>query len=121
MALSLYASKLVSPRLENVKDILPRLLAQSSWLEAYRDKRGTYTETEGSDKCQNPLFCVSVYLLFRAASSQVSSARVSLTAVFGMGTGVPSPSSTLTLVGSGYPPLLYKDPWAFAPHPDLQN
>ena len=64
------------------------------------------------------VFCVGIYLFYRAASSQVSSARVSLTAVFGMGTGVPSPSSTPTncsaptIVGaevvtrSGFEPLL---------------
>ena len=40
--------------------------------------------------------CVGAYLSSRAASSQVLSAQVSLTAVFGMGTGVPSPSSTPT-------------------------
>ena len=40
--------------------------------------------------------CVGVFLSSRAASSQVLSAPVSLTAVFGMGTGVPSPSSTPT-------------------------
>ena len=45
------------------------------------------------------LFGVGIYLLSRAASSQVSSTRVSLTAVFGMGTGVPSPSSTPTICG----------------------
>ena len=41
--------------------------------------------------------CVGTYLFYQAASSQVSSARVSLTAVFGMGTGVPSPSSAPTI------------------------
>ena len=40
--------------------------------------------------------CVGAYLSSRAASSQVLSAQVSLTAVFGMGTGVPSPSSAPT-------------------------
>ena len=43
------------------------------------------------------VFCVGIYLFYQAASSQVSSARVSLTAVFGMGTGVPSPSSAPTM------------------------
>ena len=37
------------------------------------------------------------YLFFRAVTSQVFSARVSLTAVFGMGTGGPSPQSAPTL------------------------
>ena len=41
-------------------------------------------------------YCVGVFLSSRAASSQVLSAPVSLTTVFGMGTGVPSPSSTPT-------------------------
>ncbi len=33
---------------------------------------------------------VGIFLLFRAVSSQVSSALMSLTSVFGMGTGGPS-------------------------------
>ena len=36
-------------------------------------------------------FCVGENLFFRAVSSQVSSAPASLTSVFGMGTGGPSP------------------------------
>ena len=39
---------------------------------------------------------VSTYLSSRAASSQVLSAWMSLTSVFGMGTGVPSSPSALT-------------------------
>ena len=63
--------------------------------------------------------CVGAYLSYQAASSQVLSARVSLTAVFGMGTGVPSPSSAPTecigadisvdadvVTRSGFEPLL---------------
>ena len=42
--------------------------------------------------------CVGIYLFSRAASSQVFSAPVSLTSVFGMGTGGSSPSSTPTMV-----------------------
>ena len=41
--------------------------------------------------------CVGAYLSSRAATSQVLSAQVSLTAVFGMGTGVPSPPSAPTM------------------------
>jgi hypothetical protein len=37
------------------------------------------------------------YLSSQAVSSQVFSAQVSLTAVFGMGTGGPSPQSTPTI------------------------
>ena len=40
--------------------------------------------------------CVGVYLFSRAVASQVFSARVSLTSVFGMGTGGPSPLRTPT-------------------------
>ena len=43
------------------------------------------------------LFGVGVYLFSRAVASQVFSARVSLTAVFGMGTGGPSPLTTPTI------------------------
>ena len=41
--------------------------------------------------------CVGVFLSSRAVASQVLSAQVSLTTVFGMGTGVPSPPSTPTI------------------------
>ncbi len=41
-------------------------------------------------------FRVGICLFSRAASSQVFSAQVGLTAVFGMGTGVPPPPSTPT-------------------------
>ena len=44
--------------------------------------------------------CVGIYLSSQAASSQVFSAQVSLTSVFGMGTGGPSPPSTPTRVVS---------------------
>ena len=40
--------------------------------------------------------CVGIYLFSQAAARQVSSAQVSLTSVFGMGTGGPSPQSTPT-------------------------
>ena len=40
---------------------------------------------------------VGICLFSRAASSQVSSTQVGLTAVFGMGTGVPPPPSTPTM------------------------
>ena len=41
-------------------------------------------------------FCVSIDLSSRAVASQVFSAQMSLTAVFGMGTGGPSSLMTLT-------------------------
>ena len=40
---------------------------------------------------------VGIYLFSRAAARQVSSAQVSLTSVFGMGTGGPLPQSTTTV------------------------
>ena len=42
-------------------------------------------------------FDVGTFLLSQAVASQVSSALMSLTSVFGMGTGGPSSSSTPTL------------------------
>ena len=45
---------------------------------------------------------VGIDLFSRAASSQVSSARMSLTTVFGMGTGGPSPSLTPTMPCSSH-------------------
>ena len=41
---------------------------------------------------------VGISLFFRAVTSQVSSAPLSLTSVFGMGTGGPSASSTPTIL-----------------------
>ena len=42
--------------------------------------------------------CVGTALFFRSVARQVSSALVSLTAVFGMGTGGPSPLKAPTMV-----------------------
>ena len=44
--------------------------------------------------------CVGVDLFSRPVARQVSSAQVSLTSVFGMGTGGPSPLKTLTMAGA---------------------
>ena len=43
------------------------------------------------------VFCVGTYLSSQAAARQVFSAQVSLTSVFGMGTGGPSPQSAPTV------------------------
>ena len=43
------------------------------------------------------LLCVGIFLFFRIVTNQVSSAPLSLTSVFGMGTGGPSTSSTPTM------------------------
>ena len=45
------------------------------------------------------VFCVGIDLFSRSVSRQVSSALVSLTSVFGMGTGGPSPLKTPTVKG----------------------
>ena len=47
---------------------------------------------------RSPLVCVGISLFSRAVTSQVSSAPLSLTSVFGMGTGGPSASSTPTIL-----------------------
>ena len=44
--------------------------------------------------------CVGIFLFFQIVTNQVSSAPMSLTSVFGMGTGGPSSSSTPTMNGS---------------------
>ena len=44
------------------------------------------------------LLNVGIFLFSRAVTSQVSSALLSLTSVFGMGTGGPSASSTPTFL-----------------------
>ena len=48
------------------------------------------------------------YLSSRQVTLQVLSARMSLTSVFGMGTGGPSPQSIPTLCGGFQPPLCQK-------------
>ena len=48
------------------------------------------------------------YLSFRAVTRKVLSAQMSLTSVFGMGTGVPSPQSTPTIyLSSGFCPRTF--------------
>jgi hypothetical protein len=44
------------------------------------------------------MLCVGISLSFQAVTSQVFSAPLSLTSVFGMGTGGPSASSTPTIL-----------------------
>ena len=55
-------------------------------------------QTSGSGLFARPGGCflreAGIYLFSQAVSSQLSSAQVSLTSVFGMGTGGTSPSST---------------------------
>ena len=53
--------------------------------------------TKALTSCQS--LCVGVDLFSRSVSRQVSSALVSLTSVFGMGTGGPSPLKTPTAFG----------------------
>ena len=48
----------------------------------------------------NQALCVGDYLSSRSVTRQVFSARVSLTSVFGMGTGGPSPLKTPTAFGT---------------------
>ena len=57
--------------------------------------------------------CVGVYLSSRAVTSQVLSARVSLTTVFGMGTGGPSPLTTPTIF------TIYSTATYYITHPKL--
>ena len=59
------------------------------WLYENQGKTKAYSEMSTLD--------VGVYLSSRAVTSQVLSARVSLTTVFGMGTGGPSPLTTPTI------------------------
>ena len=53
-------------------------------------------QKEKSLSFDNLFLCVGVDLFSRPVARQVSSAQVSLTAVFGMGTGGPSPLKTPT-------------------------
>ena len=75
--------------------------ADNTWLVAARNNHICPQGKCGTQQNPRPYWsgvcCVGVYLSSRAATSQVLSAQVSLTAVFGMGTGVPSPPSTPTI------------------------
>ena len=66
------------------------LRVQSAELTLERKSRETYSVSLG---------CVGYELSSRAVASQVFSALVSLTSVFGMGTGGPSPLKTPTAFG----------------------
>ena len=65
------------------RDDMPSL---SAWINTKKERRLLFV-----------LFCVGIALFSRAASSQVFSALMSLTSVFGMGTGGPSPPMTPTI------------------------
>lgn len=68
-----------------------------------------YRLSYGGITAKHPIGClahVGVFLFFQIVTNQVSSALLSLTSVFGMGTGGPSASSTPTLYGSSSPYIL---------------
>ena len=68
-----------------------------------------YRLSYGGITAKHPIGClayVGVFLFFQIVTNQVSSALLSLTSVFGMGTGGPSASSTPTLYGSLSPYIL---------------
>ena len=54
-------------------------------------------QSKGNGLATVSLVCVGIDLFSRAVASQVSSALQSLTSVFGMGTGGPSPLKTPTI------------------------
>ena len=68
----------------------------SAWINTKKERRFLFV-----------LFCVGIALFSRAASSQVFSALMSLTSVFGMGTGGPSPPLAPTFL-LRFSPSLYK-------------
>ena len=68
----------------------------TSWLTVMRSTDWAMEEY----KTKHPagwFACVGISLFFQAVTSQVFSAPLSLTSVFGMGTGGPSASSTPTI------------------------
>ena len=60
------------------------------------------TQTQKRQTVKSVFFGVGTFLFSRAAARQVSSAQVSLTSVFGMGTGGPSPQSAPTIFGCDF-------------------
>ena len=69
----------------------------TSWLTVMRSTDWAMEEY----RAKHPfgcMLCVGISLSFRAVTSQVFSAPLSLTSVFGMGTGGPSASSTPTIL-----------------------
>ena len=76
-------------------------MANKVWIICNGDPCGNRTHVNGvRGRCLNRLTNgpykreAGIYLFSQAVSSQLSSAQVSLTSVFGMGTGGTSPSST---------------------------
>ena len=78
-----FLKQLESPKKPTEKGIGPPTVIREP-------KKGPPDKPEGRRR-------VGACLFSRAASSQVSWAQVGLTAVFGMGTGVPPPPSTPTM------------------------
>ena len=70
-------------------------------------ERLCFTSIKKTTTLSDDRFGVGVDLSFRAASRQVFSARMSLTTVFGMGTGGPFSQSTPTMQKSYKNPSLY--------------
>ena len=63
-----------------------------------RKKGADFFDTLKKTAADAAVFCVGIDLSSRSVSRQVFSAPVSLTSVFGMGTGGPSPLKTPTMV-----------------------
>ena len=70
----------------NIKPVCKKTLADGFFYMFWDKKTAVQSER----------LCVGIFLFFRVVTNKVSSAPLSLTSVFGMGTGGPSTSSTPT-------------------------
>ena len=84
--------KLISQKLHYIKNIFFRYNNEYIWFKMFY-----YTRKKHLHLCKCFFISISSFLSSRAASSQVLSAFVSLTSVFGMGTGGASQLSPLNL------------------------
>ena len=84
--------------------------------QSCRDKK--HDEIAKDRSQMTAVFCVGIDLSSRSVSRQVLSALVSLTSVFGMGTGGPSPLETPTIYPRGTPQGWYTIRDSNPGHPD---
>ena len=85
---------------------------------SWRSTPGIETETAKDRSQMTAVFRVGIDLSSRSVSRQVLSALVSLTSVFGMGTGGPSPLKTPTMNPRGTPQGWYTIRDSNPGHPD---
>ena len=93
---------------QRISRILAHLQVVSRVMRRRQKMRHSCQSIQKAPPKRMELFKCWHYLSSRAVARQVLSAQMSLTSVFGMGTGVPSPQSTPTIyLSSGFCPRTF--------------